>query len=68
MTLGDYLLATGQTRQAFADQVGRAQPTVSKYVRGDLIPDRETMLEIYRITGGQVTPNDFYPLELKRAS
>lgn len=40
--------------------LGVSQPAIVRYCLEDRIPNRETMLVIYRKTSGEVTPNDFY--------
>ncbi len=38
---------------------------VSKWCQGQRIPRQDEMYIIYRLTDGQVTPNDFYVLPAK---
>ncbi len=60
MTLQQYLTQTGLSQQKFADLVGITQMTVSRYVHGLRLPRRAHMQRIYEVTGGSVTPNDFF--------
>ncbi len=60
MTLQQYLTQTGLSQQKFARLAGIAQVTVSRYVNGLRLPRRAHMQRIYEITGGSVTPNDFF--------
>lgn len=60
MKLSDYLKAEGITATAFANRIGRSKSTVTRAMRGQSIPDKETMDKIVAETGGQVLPNDFY--------
>lgn len=60
MTLGDYLIERRITIEEFGRRIGRSHTSVSRYVNGQRMPDRETMVRIVAETGGLVTPNDFY--------
>lgn len=44
-------------------RLGAKSPeTARRYVEGARIPSEEQMRAIFRVTGGAVTPNDFYDL------
>lgn len=60
MKLGAYLDLREITLDAFGEKIGRTRQAVSRYVAGDRIPDRETMVKIIEATEGAVTANDFY--------
>jgi len=47
-----------------ADALGVSQPMISMIERNRdaQIPRRDLMIKIYRLTKGEVTPNDFYEL------
>lgn len=63
MRLDDYLKQKGQTRKAFADEVGVTVNHVFRWIRRDRlarIPNRDNMQKIIDVTDGKVTPNDFY--------
>lgn len=60
MKLADYLILHAITPTEFAKRIGKPQPTVSRYVNGERIPEPEMMALIVEATKGQVTPNDFY--------
>lgn len=47
-----------------ADALGCTQPMISMIERDReaLVPRRDLMIRIYRLTRGEVTPNDFYEL------
>lgn len=67
MTLAEFLKKRGISYAAFGRRIGRATSTVRRYClpAGDphrRLPDEAGMVEVYRLTGGQVTPNDFYEL------
>jgi len=59
MTLAAYLEKRGLTRADFARLIGVRHLTVTRYVRGEQIPEPEYLRRIYRATDGMVTPNDF---------
>lgn len=58
--LPGYLDITGEKQSAFAKRIKRPQSSVSRYLSGEVLPDRETMVRIALATGGMVMPNDFY--------
>jgi transcriptional regulator with XRE-family HTH domain len=60
MKLTDWIKQNDVTRGAFADKIGVTPMALSRYERGERIPEKETMAAIFRETGGDVTPNDFY--------
>ena len=52
------------TQVDLAERLGCSQSYVCQMERAvnPIIPGREIMVKIYRISGGAVTPNDFYDL------
>jgi len=63
MTLQDYLVREGLSYTAFTAMIGAKFPsTAERYAKGLSIPGRSMMEEIFRVTKGEVTPNDFYDL------
>jgi transcriptional regulator with XRE-family HTH domain len=54
----------GWTQQELADALGITQGTISQIERvgSTQVPSPETILAVYRVTRGDVTPNDFYEL------
>jgi transcriptional regulator with XRE-family HTH domain len=62
--LAEWRKAQSWTQEELADALGCSQPFVSLIERSanPQIPGREQMLNIYRLTRGEVTPNDFYDL------
>lgn len=62
MKLADYLKENKILKHAFAEQIGCAPSTISRLLSGKHVPDRETMTKIIEVTGGAVTPNDFFDL------
>jgi DNA-binding transcriptional regulator YdaS (Cro superfamily) len=63
MTLEDWMAGRDLTVPDFARTLGRSPEAVRRYIKGDRIPDRETMLAIARETSGEVTANDFFGIE-----
>lgn len=52
----------GLTQAAAATQMGVARRTWHQWEQGTIIPGPGHMVELVRMTGGEVQPNDFYPL------
>jgi len=61
MTLSEYLANTRISQGAFADLIKRTQPAVNRYVRGQRVPDTETIKLIETATGGRVRWEDWHP-------
>lgn len=64
MKLRAYRAMANLTQQALANRLGMLELSIIKYEGGITIPSREAMLRIYQVTGGLVTPNDFFDLDL----
>lgn len=62
MKLADWLDAEKLSHQEFGDRIGKSQAAVSRYVAGKRMPDEETLIKIFEVTAGAVTPNDFVAL------
>jgi hypothetical protein len=45
-------------------RIQRTAEAVRRYAAGERIPDRDTMPKIVRVTGGEVTANDFFDIDL----
>ncbi len=60
MILSDWLKQEGISPTDFARRLNKPQATVARYVTGKRIPEPPIMRDIFDLTGGQVTPNDFY--------
>lgn len=58
--LKDWLKHEGLTVTEFARHIRRSQPTVTRYIKGERIPEMQTMLLIMKMTKNKVQPNDFY--------
>jgi len=64
MKLDTYLASHQLTYRAFAEMIGVGHArTVERYAKGQRIPDGETMPKIAEVTGGLVTPNDFFDIQ-----
>jgi transcriptional regulator with XRE-family HTH domain len=59
MTLDEYLVYAGVTAGEFAQRLGCSVQTIYKYRRNQRFPNREVQRQIYELTGGKVTPNDW---------
>lgn len=57
--LGKYLRDRKITFEAFGERIGRDHTAVSRYCSGKRLPNRVTMRNIVKETGGEVTANDF---------
>jgi transcriptional regulator with XRE-family HTH domain len=66
MRLAEYLTANGLTPEKFADELGVDAVSVRRYMSGTRRPRWAVMARIADLTGGQVTANDFVPVEPKR--
>lgn len=62
MKLNEYLKNNCLTNGMFAETLGISAEAVRRYRRGIRIPSADMMLRIVEVTGGEVTPNDFYSL------
>lgn len=62
MKLRDWLAKEGISPTEFARRLKKPQATIARYVNGDRVPERETMADIAKETGGEVMPNDFYDI------
>lgn len=62
MKMSSYIAAHGLTLTEMAVRLGLPVQTVSRYASGARRPREAEMVRIYEVTGGQVTPNDFFDL------
>ncbi|OSQ38989.1 hypothetical protein TMES_09845 [Thalassospira mesophila] len=62
MKLEQWLSNTQTSRSAFAERIGVSKSVVTKWCSGEVLPRTVPLLAIYRVTAGQVSPNDFYDL------
>ena len=71
MKLSDYLLREGMTYAAFGELVGSSDEAVRQWAIGGRMPRPAAMQKISALTGGAVSPADFYasdaPLGVERA-
>lgn len=66
MNLAEYLQANGLSEAEFAEKIETSQSAVNRYC-GERVPQRDVMRKIIQVTGGLVTPNDWYRSELLAA-
>ncbi len=59
MTLNEYLIANGKSREAFAAEIGVSTTTVCRYILGQRYPKREILQRIRAHTSNRVTADDF---------
>ncbi len=62
MKLSIWLKNKNFTRQSFATRLGVSKSMMTKWCNGGAMPRADAMVMIYRLTGGDVAPNDFYDL------
>lgn len=61
MTLEDYLKSENLSAAEFGRRIGvNSRMTVIRYLTGERIPRPKVMSRIHEVTGGAVTPNDFF--------
>lgn len=63
MKFADYLKKENITQEDAAKSLETTQGSISRWVKGDFIPNKETMQKIVAFTNGEVQPNDFYEVE-----
>jgi hypothetical protein len=63
MKLADWLEAHSITDARFGEMIGAARQAVHRYRAGGRVPDKVMMSRIVKVTGGAVSPNDFYEVE-----
>lgn len=59
MQLAKYLDDNEISDAAFARSIGVERQAVGRYRAGDRFPEKQILLEIFKVTNGQVTANDF---------
>ena len=60
MKLKDYLKINKVTNKTFANLLKVSPVSLSRYLNGDRLPEKETLIKIYNLTEGFVSPNDFF--------
>ena len=60
--LSAWLTRKNLSGRAFGRMLGRAGPTVQKYCAGR-VPQPEVVADIFRVTAGEVEPNDLYQID-----
>lgn len=59
MTLSEYLTRNGISQSSFAEELGIAPSTVSRWISGEIAPSFTMAWRIERVTHGAVQPNDW---------
>ena len=60
MKLKDYLSQNDISVETFAESIGVTRFAIYKWTAGVRVPRREVIEKIADVTGGSVTPNDFF--------
>ena len=60
MNLGEYLKESGLSLSEFAEKVGVADASMSRYVAGKRVPKTNILRRIVEASGGRVQANDFF--------
>lgn len=59
MQLAEYLKAQELSDQEFAELIGTSRQVIHRYRTGKRFPRKKVRDQIFRVTGGLVTPADF---------
>lgn len=67
MTLDEYRRQEGLSLEKLGENIGVSEETARRYCLPEdhpmsRMPNRELLRTIYKVSGGQVTPNDFVAL------
>lgn len=62
LTLEAWMRAKGLKDGDVGEELGCPRSTICRFRKGLRIPNRDFMRAIFRLSGGLVTPNDFYGL------
>ncbi|EHM01203.1 DNA-binding helix-turn-helix protein [Acetobacteraceae bacterium AT-5844] len=60
MTLREWMAREGLSNQDMGQRLGRAANSVSRWRNGTRLPRPSDLVAIARVTGGEVTANDFF--------
>ena len=63
MRLKEYLKLNKITNKQFSKELGISPVSLSRYISGERIPEKDIVLKILKQTDGSVSPNDFYYLK-----
>lgn len=58
--LDAWMEAESLTERAVGNLIGVSQQCVNRYRRGQSIPPHDTMVRLFRASGGRVAPSHFY--------
>lgn len=63
MTLAEYISDLKVSPEKLAESLdGVSASALRKWISGERIPRKEQMEKIFEVTGGKVSPNDFYSI------
>lgn len=62
MKLAEYLASKDISVPDFADMVNVERQSVHRWLKNERVPDALRLAKIAEVTGGAVTPNDFFEL------
>lgn len=68
MNLKEYLTGKSMTETAFAEEIGVAQVTVNRWVRGERFPEPEMIMRVAAATNGEVSVSDWYGTRAAKAA
>ena len=60
MKLKEYLKLNKISNKEFSKLIGITPVSLSRYISGERIPEKEIVLKIFEFTHGSVSPDDFY--------
>ena len=60
MRLKEYLKLNKISNKEFANTLGISPVSLSRYINGERIPEKDIFFKIFKKTNGFVSPNDFY--------
>lgn len=60
--LKQWMTNSNRTGISLAAELDTSQATVSRYLTGERIPNADAMRQLYVLSNGFVSPNDFYSL------
>jgi hypothetical protein len=59
MRFDDWMTMTNTPNPIFGEKLGKSGETVRRYRTGEREPDTKVMAQIFDLTDGKVTPNDW---------
>jgi hypothetical protein len=59
MTFDDWMNMTGNSNAGVGERLGKSGETIRRYRIGEREPDKVVMAQLFELSGGLVTPNDW---------